>query len=155
MIVITDPLDDTLITTSPITITGEVNDVLSTISPTIITVNGVAATVQGSAFTVSIFLEDGINDVIAHAYRVSGGEGQNAVGGDAYDTLRILYEPDTKPLSVSITSPVNQAILNASSIVVSGVVSDSTASVQVNGMNADQDFRSFTISSIPLSIGGI
>ena len=144
-VLMTDPLDDAVFTYSPIQITGEVNDVLSGLSPTVITVNGVPATLQGSAFTVSIFLEDGINDIIAHA--------QNAGGGDAYDTIRIIHEPDTKPLSVSITSPVDNVIVNVASIAVSGLVSDSTASVQVNGVDADQDVRSFSIFSIPLSIG--
>ena len=145
---ITDPLDDAVLTYSPIQITGEVNDVLSGLSPTVITVNGVAATVQeneGSAFTASVPLQDGVNDITTHA--------QDAVGGDAYDTLRILYEPATKPLSVLITSPVDSAIVNVASIAISGLVSDSTVSVQVNSVDADLDFRSFTHASIPLTIG--
>lgn len=146
---ITAPADNSVFTSSPIEVKGRINDALSNISPTVVTVvvagNEIPAIVQGDTFIANIPLNDGINYITAHA--------KNMVGSDAYDTIRIIYEPSTKPLSITITSPINNSIVNYSSIRVSGNVSDSTAIVEINGIRAAQDFRGFALDSLPLSIG--
>ncbi len=155
---ITAPAPNSVFTYSPIEVKGKINDALSNISPTAVTitvgayvngvftiVNGIPAAVQGDVFTAAIPLNDGINYITAHA--------KNMVGSDASDSIRIIYEPSTKPLSVTITAPINNSIVNYSSIRVSGNISDSTAIVEINGIRAAQDFRGFVLDSLPLSIG--
>ncbi|MBI2780072.1 MAG: Ig-like domain-containing protein, partial [Gammaproteobacteria bacterium] len=144
-VTLTDPVSSHVVTYSPIRVTGKIHDVLSAFSPTVVTVNGIAATVLGDTFTASVPLADGVNALTAHA--------QNMVGHDAYDTIRLIYEPATKPLTVSITSPLDRSIVNFFPISVSGMFSDSSAKVDVDGMPADQDFRSFIVPAFPLSIG--
>ncbi|MFZ3064728.1 MAG: hypothetical protein WA277_05535 [Nitrospirota bacterium] len=143
------PAPNSVFTSSPIEVKGRINDALSNISPTVVTVvaagNEIPAIVQGDTFIANIPLNDGINYITARA--------KNMVGSDAYDTIRIIYEPSTKPLSITITSPINNSIVNYSSIRVSGNVSDSTAIVEINGIRAAQDFRGFILNSLLLSVG--
>ncbi len=141
---ITEPPAEKLITYSPVEIKGTINDILSGFSPTAVTVNGITAIVHAGAFSALVPLDDGINPITVHA--------ENLVGSDAYDTTRIIYEPLDKPLSVLVTAPVVPFLVNHAPIMVSGDVNDSSAAVDVNGIPADQDFRSFKVS-LPLSIG--
>jgi len=142
---ITEPSSEKRFTFSPVEIKGTVNDVLSGFSPTAVTVNGIRAIVHAGAFSALVPLDDGINQITVHA--------ENLVGSDAYDSTRIIYEPLDKPLSLLVTAPVAPFLVNHSPITVSGDVNDSSAAVDVNGIPAVQDFRSFKIPAVPLSIG--
>jgi len=133
------------VTSSPLKIQGKLHDVLSAVSATVVTVNGYDAVVNGDAYSSSVPLTDGINYITVHA--------MNAAGSDAYDTIKVIYEPPAKPLTVQITSPIDNSMVNYPSVPVSGMISDSTALVKVNGIEAEKDFRSFKVSSFPLSIG--
>ncbi|MFQ5598037.1 MAG: hypothetical protein ACE5GK_08305, partial [Nitrospiria bacterium] len=144
-VVITEPRDRQRFTQAPITVQGTVHDSLSGFTPTVVKVNGVVATVVGETFSALIPLADGFNDITVHA--------ENLVGIDAYHGTVVLYEPATKPLTLQVTSPVEPFLVNHNPISVTGIVSDSAAVVEVSGIAAEQNFRSFKITSVPLSLG--
>jgi len=147
---ITDPAQNQIVTYSPYEIQGELHDVLSSVAAATITVNSIPSGAYGigeNSFSASTTLNDGLNYITV---RVT-----NAVGHDAFDTIKVIYEPTDKPLGISIYSPLEQAIVNYSPITVFGGVTHSAAEVDVNGVFADvdKDFRGFKAVSIPLSPG--
>ena len=145
---ITDPAHNQIVTYSPYEVYGELHDVLSSLSATVVKVNGIMATViDGNSFSEPIPLNDGLNYITVQA--------TNPVGHDAFDTIKVIYDPPDKPLGVTISSPLDQAIVNYSPISVFGGVTHSAAEVNVNGIWADVDieFRSFKATAVPLSIG--
>ncbi len=144
-VTITAPAQESVITASSVEIRGLITDVLSGMSPTEVTVNGLAATVSAETFSAMIPLTDGINYVTVHA--------SNFVGSDAYDAMRVVYEAPSRPLTVTISSPIDGAVVNRPQIPILGVMSDSSARVDVNGIGASQDFRSFRLDALSLSVG--
>ena len=149
-IAITAPAHNQIVTYSPYEIQGELHDVLSAVSSARITVNGITPSTYGigeNNFSASITLNDGLNYITVRA--------TNAVGHDAFDTIKIIYDLPDKPLGVSIYAPLDQAIVNYSPITVFGGVTHSAAEVDVSGVYADvdKDLRSFKAISIPLSPG--
>ena len=147
---ITEPSSNRIVTYSPYEIQGELNDVLSAVATARITVNGITPAAYGvgeNSFSVSIALNDGLNYITVRA--------TNAVGHDAFDTIKIIYDLPERPLGISIYSPLDRAIVNYSPITVFGGATHSAAEVDVNGIYADfnKDFRSFKAVSVPLSPG--
>ncbi|MEW6585607.1 MAG: carboxypeptidase regulatory-like domain-containing protein, partial [Nitrospirota bacterium] len=148
---ITDPVNNGLVAYSPYYVEGEIDDVLSEVFHADVTVNGVSAAISGGDhFSAPVSLVDGVNYITVSA--------TNIVGHDAFDTVKVFYEPPGKPLSVTIYSPLDRAIVNYSPVTVYGGVSHGSAEVQVTGsetIDADmnQDLRSFRANDVPLSPG--
>ena len=130
---------------SPFIVRGTVHDALREIMPTLVEVNGVPALVDEERFEASVPLSDGRNEIVVKA--------TDLLGHTAYGVERLVYEPPTKPLAVEITSPASVAVVNRPYITVAGILSDSTADVQVNGAKAIREYRSFHMLAVTLSSG--
>lgn len=138
-IIITSPKNGTTITTSPITVEGIVLD-----SKAKVLVNGVEAIIDGNTFTATgIILSLRTNTITAIA--------TNKGGKKTSDAIVVTYKI---PLKVSITFPYDGANLSVTPIDVEGIVSDSSASIEVNGIKAvvSIDGR-FIASGLSLSEG--
>ena len=116
---ITSPVDGAVIASSTVTVSGTVGG-----TTPIVDVNGVLATVTGSAFTVDLGLADGTHTLTATA--------TNALGS-ASDS--IVVTTDSTPPTVTIDTPTPGLLTNQSTLVVSGTVSDAhgTGTVDING----------------------
>jgi hypothetical protein len=121
---ITSPEDGTELTESPVTVTGIVSDAAAAV-----TVNGVGAEVaEDGSFSIEIELSEGENTITAVA----------ALDGlEAEDSITVIYSPAAPALSLEITSPEDGAELTESPVTVTGIVSDATAAVTVNGVEAE------------------
>jgi PKD repeat protein len=144
---ITSPVALTLLNSTPIAVTGTVDN-----SADIIVVNGIAATVSNGIFT---------------AQNVPLGEGPNLLTATASDpngnigTASISVTLDTTPPHVTIGTPANGSVVTSSTVTVSGMISDvvlgtvnaQQASVTVNGIAAQVSNRSYLVNAVPLSAG--
>lgn len=139
-VVITSPENGSTVMTSPITVEGIVLDTNAKVL-----VNGVEAIVDGNTFTAyGITLNRGMNVITANA--------TNKAGKQTSDTITIKYEI---PIIVYITFPYDGANLSVTPIDIEGIVSDPTASVNVNGTSATVSSNGmFIATGIPLSEGG-
>lgn len=138
------PSEGAVVTGSPVTVSGTVSDDTGVAS---VTVNGVTATIDGAGFTVQVPVSAGGNTLTVVARDTS--DNSTTV------TRQITYTPpDTTPPSVSVDSPTNGAIVNASPVTVVGTVDDDrgVASVTVNGVAATIIGTSFT-AQVPVSEG--
>ncbi len=106
-------------------------------------VAGVEVTVTDGAFEYDVALMEGDNLIEVRAFDPAG----NVAAAD------IEIERFTLP-QVAIESPVDLSYLAATTVDVSGSVSDATASVKVNGVPAIVSGTSFTASGVPLIEGG-
>jgi RHS repeat-associated protein len=113
-------------------------------------VNGVAATITGSTFTVpNVRLAPGLNIVVAH--------GRNAAGRVATASRRGVYLKDAP--SISISAPSNNASTGTAAITVSGTYTNLDPATIVIGTTAAQAVRtsdttgSFTVPNVPLTSG--
>lgn len=139
-VVITSPENGSTVMTSPITVEGIVLDTNAKVL-----VNGVEAIVDGNTFTAyGITLNRGMNVITANA--------TNKAGKQTSGTITIKYEI---PIIVYITFPYDGANLSVTPIDIEGIVSDPTASVNVNGTSATVSSNGmFIATGIPLSEGG-
>jgi hypothetical protein len=144
---ITSPSPLTLFSSGSVTVSGTVDDPAARI-----TVNGSQATVTGATFTANnVILREGTNLVTA--------TGVNAGGGAGTASVNVVL--DTTPPTVLIDSPRDKAILTASRIYVTGLVSDvvpgtvnsAEVSVTINGVKADVTNRSFMAEDVLLVPG--
>ncbi len=95
-----------------------------------VTVNGVAATVQGGgAFTASITLASGANTITVVA---------TDAAGNAATVVKTITLDTTAPV-VTVTAPTDNLATNRSTVVVTGTVDDATATVLVNGIQVHPD----------------
>jgi hypothetical protein len=127
---ITSPVHLSILTSSPITVSGTVDDETATV-----TVNGVTATVSGGIFTApAVPLQEGLNTLTATATDPAGNIG----------TASIQVTLDTVPPNLSITAPVAGSLLfqNRPSIQVS--YSD------LNGVNTSS--LTFSANGQPLPV---
>lgn len=133
-VAIDSPSQGDLFGNSPIAVTGTVEDA----HLTSVTVNGVAATVEGQRFTAEgVALTEGNNDLVATA--------TDALGRTATATVRV--ELDTTAPSVTITEPESGKVVSTPQIVVRGTVSDvNLAQVTVNGVAAAVSGTSFQVT---------
>lgn len=146
-VTITSPAAGTLFSTTNTTVTGTVS------APNLtVTVNGVTAQVNGTSFTASnVSLREGVNLITATAVDSNGGAGTGAVS---------VISDLTAPL-LSITSPASNATVSASTITVTGLVSDSVTgtigsndvSITVNGQPAQISNRSYLLPNLQLVPG--
>ncbi len=120
---VTSPEDGAELTESLVTVTGIVSDPEATV-----TVNGIeAAVVEDGSFSAQVELIEGENAIEAIAVL-----GEQEVS----KSITVTYTPAAQPLSLEIISPENGAALIESPVTVSGTVSDSEATVTVNGIEA-------------------
>jgi hypothetical protein len=120
---INSPADGATVDASPVTVTGTVNDTTSGIAD--VTCNGTQALVSDSSFNCDVSLVDGPNTVLVEATDLTGNVG----------SLSITVNLATG-LTVAITSPAPGSVINASTVIVQGVVdvpAGTEAGVTVNG----------------------
>jgi RHS repeat-associated protein len=93
-------------------------------------VNGVAATITGTTFTVpTVRLADGLNIIVAH--------GRNAAGRTATASRRGVYEKDAP--SIAISTPTANATTGVNRITVSGTYTNiDPASIVVTNLSGNQ-----------------
>lgn len=143
---ITAPETLALFNSSPITVSGTVDD--STAS---VVVNGVTASVSGGSFSASVPLQEGNNTLTAVATDSFGQVG----------TASVQVTLDTTPPRMTIDSPADGFVATNPSITVTGMINDivvgtvngGQAQVTVNGIAAEVANRSFLVADVPLSAG--
>ena len=139
-LVIDSPADGALFPAGPVTVTGTVTEThLASLM-----VNGVAATLDGARFTAEIPLVEGDNALEAIA---TDGFGRTGVA-----TVAVTL--DTTAPDISLVSPTDGAVVDASPITVTGHVEDPyLAAVEVNGVTATVTDTVFTAEGVVLSEG--
>ncbi|MCP5057566.1 MAG: hypothetical protein GY937_12695 [bacterium] len=135
---ITSPSDGAILASTPVTVSGAVVDATTTT----VTVNGVPATVVGSSYSASVPLVPGPNTLTAIA--------TDALGNTTNTSINVTLQ--LPPLTVAILSPADGSDTSATTLAVSGNVSDGSASVDVNGVTATLTGTSWT-ATIPLTVG--
>jgi len=146
-VTITSPLNLVTVGSSPINISGTVDD------PTaIVTVNGIPAAISNGQFTVSnVTISEGMNTIVARAIDPS-----NNIA-----TASVNISLDSTPPQIAISSPPDGYVAASSLITVTGIINDivrgtvneSQGSVLVNGIEAVISNRNFIVESVPLSPG--
>lgn len=139
LVEITSPSDGARILDSAIVVTGNVTDVLSGVGG--VTCNGVAASVSGTGFTCKVPLQEGANLLDVKATDIAGNARSPNIGVTAHIPPRI-----------NILDPANFSFVNVSPIIFSGTVDDPTATVSVNGISANLNGQSWSVS-VPLHEG--
>lgn len=143
---ILSPSRDAYLNLSPVVVRGTIGDPSLNIS-----VNGIQATKSGTEFTASVPLIEGTNTLTAVASTPSG--------ASSSDSLQVVL--DTTAPRVTIASPTEGFRTTDASINVSGIVNDIVvgtvnplqASVTVNGFAAQVANRTFSVGSLPLTLG--
>lgn len=143
---ITSPETLKTVGATPLAIQGTINDPEATL-----TVNGVTIEHNNGSFSASVALEEGHNTVLARAIATDGTE----------TTGSISVSLDTTPPFITIESPTDGSTVNIASIAVSGLVNDivrgtvsnSQATVTVNGNTANVSNRSYLAQEIALTEG--
>ncbi len=136
-VAITAPADGLRTRADAVEVQGTVDDPDATV-----TVNGVAAALDGLAFTATVPLAEGDNAIIATA--------TDAVGNAA--EARITVTRDLTPPAVAITAPADGAVVGSDVIRVEGTVDDPDATVEVNGIPAPVADGAFAVD-VPLAEG--
>ena len=122
---IQSPADGVTLTESPAAVTGAVSNPEAAVE-----VNGVAADVNDDGtYTAEVTLNEGTNTIVASA---TLGE---MTAEASVEVVYVLPSP-TPTLSIEITSPEDGAVVDNSSLTVTGKVSDAGASVKVNNIQA-------------------
>jgi hypothetical protein len=115
------PEDGTAVNTEPITVTGEVEDATAVT----VDVNGVAADVYGAIFVADgVELDAGSNTVTATATDAAGNVGS--------DSVTVTF--DTTAPDVAITSHVDDDVVHALTLTVSGTCGTDVVYLTVNGI---------------------
>lgn len=144
---ITSPANLITVASSPLTVSGEVNDASATV-----TVNGVAASVKDGKFEVhGITITEGMNTISAKAI-----DADNNIA-----TASVNISLDSTPPHIAIISPPDGYRTTESTITVTGIINDivrgtvneSQGNVLVNGLNAEVSNRNFIVESVPLQAG--
>ena len=136
---VTQPTQNALVNTTNITVTGTYSDA----STTTITVNGVAANINGNNFSASVPLNEGANTLLIVA--------TDAAGNQTPVTRNV--KRDSIAPAITVQQPANNAVTQATQVVVNGTVSDANpTSVKVNGTDATLNGNSFSLS-VPLNEG--
>lgn len=143
----TEPEPDFLTGVASVRVTG-------TVSPTAtsVRVNGVTATLGSGTFAIdSLGLHDGVNELVAVATDSAGNVG----------TASVRVIADTTAPDVGITYPADGTVVSTPTLVVTGLVNDLTigtvsdthATVTINGVAASVANRSFAAAGVPLQPG--
>ena len=138
-IAISAPANGLLTRNTPITVTGT----FAGTAAVTVKVNGVDATLSGSSYSASVPLLEGANTLTAIA--------TNALGSASASVSVTL---DTTPPVVTITSPVDGALVVGTPVTVTGTVTDASpiTSFTVNGSPVTLSSGAF-ITSVPLALG--
>jgi hypothetical protein len=108
-----------------------------------ITVNGVAAAIQGNNFTASVPVAEGPNTLLLVA---------TDAAGNHTDVTRHVVR-DTTPPTMAIQQPADNSVTNSSQVTVSGTFNDATTTtVKVNNVNATLTGNTFS-ATVPLVEG--
>ncbi|HEB89302.1 MAG TPA: hypothetical protein ENI85_07005, partial [Deltaproteobacteria bacterium] len=134
---IVDPIDGSTTTLETIGVSGTASDP-SGISAVV--VNGIPAALNGTSWSAALPLIVGSNAIVATA--------TDTAGNQASTTIQVIRE--LEPLTIDIGSPRDGVSTSAPSIVVSGFVSDPSASVSINGVSALVSGTSYS-ATIPLN----
>ncbi len=120
-ITIPSPAANALLNTSAITVTGTVTDSISSVQG--VTVQGVAASINGNTFTANeISLTEGNNIITASAL--------DAEGNTANSTLTVILD-STAPV-IEITSPADGSVFPGNLVTITGTVDDINSTVSIN-----------------------
>ncbi|MET0646570.1 MAG: Ig-like domain-containing protein, partial [Pyrinomonadaceae bacterium] len=112
-----------------------VNGTYSDQSAAVITVNGVAATLQGGGYSASVPLDEGANTISVVA--------SDAAGNQSQASREIVR--DTAAPAVTIGQPLDGQVTGAASVNVTGTFSDATTTaVTVNGVAATLSGNGYT-----------
>ena len=145
-VVISQPANLITVGTSPLRVTGTIDDPTATL-----TLNGAEVVHSGGSFAADVVLEEGANTVIARAIDARGHEG----------IATISVSLDKTPPYVTVQSPLdgdtvyssNVAVTGLVNDIVRGTVTDADAVVTVNGMPATVANRMFLAEGVPLTEG--
>ncbi len=137
---ITAPLSGATVIVPTVTLEGLVTDALSGVAGA--TCNGAPAQVSGSALTCGVPLSVGLNTISVVATDVAGNSTTSSL------TINFSATP-----TITITSPLNLSVVNATPVVVNGAVSDPNATVSVNGTTVPLTSGNFSVPII-LKEGG-
>ena len=140
VVTITAPQADAWFRTPAITVTGTINEPVTTV-----TVNGTPATITGTGFSLTNFqLTEDVNAITVIATDLAGNPGPGTVTA----TL------DTVAPVIQIMSPVQGSFINTPTITVSGSVTElHLAEVRINGTQVPFASGSFSLSGFLLSEG--
>jgi hypothetical protein len=145
-IAILAPANLAYVNTSPVVVSGTVGDAGATV-----TVNGIAAPVNGTNFQVTVPLVEGTNTLTAVAANTGG----------TTSTASVQVTLDTTPPQVTIESPGDGLVTGEATVTVAGTVNDivvgtvnlEQATVTVAGVAAAVANRSFLAPGVPLALG--
>lgn len=141
MLTITAPAVGLVTRATEVSVAGSVKDETAVQ----VSVGGVAATMNGSAFSATVPLaNEGRNKLVIHATDAAGLQ---------TDSVRVVIR-DTQPPVVSLAAPAEGAVTGEATVVVRGTVADSTAAtVNVNGVQLAVDESGGFTGSVPLTEG--
>jgi uncharacterized Zn-binding protein involved in type VI secretion len=120
---VSEPADGSATKLKQLLIRGTVSDQ----TETVVTVNGVAAAVDGDAFSAAVTLVEGTNTLRVAATDLFGNQAERTLG----------VKVDTTPPAINVLSPTEGLITNQARITVSGTFEDaSDTTVRINGVPA-------------------
>jgi hypothetical protein len=145
-IVILSPANLTYTNTSPVSVSGSVDDPNATVK-----INGVNAPVTAGKFLATVPLVEGVNTLSAVATNTGG----------TVTTASVQVTLDTTPPHITIDSPANNSTTTASSVTVTGTANDvvvgtvnsGDVQVAVNGIPAQVANRTYSAANVPLAVG--
>ncbi len=146
VIAITSPENNSTSTVSPITVSGTVDDNTATV---VIKVNDVVKATPvpvNGAYSASVPLTQGTNTIVAVAT-------DPATNSSNSNSITVNYQQEEVTLSIAITFPADNVLVNTPTITISGTVSDNTATVTIGDIQADVADNTFIASNIPLTEG--
>lgn len=130
---ITQPASGALVNTTSVNVAGAFSDA----SATAITVNGVAANINGNNFSANVPVNEGQNTLLVVA---------TDAAGNRTEVSRTIVRDTTAP-TLSLAQPAQDAVVNSQQVTVTGAFGDATAtSVSVNGVAATLNGNSFSAS---------
>lgn len=128
---VTQPTANTFFNTTNVTVTGTFSDE----SATTITVNGVAATIDGNSFNATVPLVEGQNTLLIAATDAAGNRGEAS---------RSVVR-DTIAPAIAIQQPANNLVTRNAEVSVTGTYTDANAAViKVNGVTATLSGNAFS-----------
>ena len=142
---IDSPVNGANLTANPVTVTGAVSDDVTVAS---VTVNGVAASINGNSYSADIPLDEGVNTITAQA--------TDSSSNTASASIDVTYDPpDLTAPTVAIQGPSDGEVLTNDRVTVTGTVSDDPGldTVDVNGIDAVLSNGTFIAMDVPLTEG--
>src|SRR5262249_11334026 len=139
LVTVTTPPGGAVVSTSVITVSGNVSDALSGVASA--KCNGSPATLTGSSFSCTQSLAPRINTIQVQV--------TDAAGNIASTATSVGFTP---PPQITITSPEDSALFNQSPITVRETVANPSAQVSVNNITAPVSGNNF-LATVPVQEG--